>query len=243
MIPYKTGSSAFIGLGINRFVNITSAAALGATVFNGATDFAQGAYNQDPNKFERLGGSAGAAVGETAMLGMGLVSTWDLWRESHVVDGKRVGLTEGLRGANGKMYKALESGGAVGPNGERMGAAWEKRARQVNGRFLEKPGSAANPFRGSPGSKWIKPFNIKTNLLMFAGIPIAAGLLASTAGGLAGKFIDEQVASQRQSRQMSYDTRFFDSRRYDMNTYEQVGAAMESYQNKMVSVARIFHGR
>ena len=91
--------------------------------------------------------------------------------------------------------------------------------------------------------KFIKSMNWKRDIALLVGGPIAVSMGASAVGGFVGRFLDEEVAGRRAGQQMTYDNRFFDSRKYDMNTYDQVGAAMQSYQNKMVSSARIFHSR
>lgn len=75
------------------------------------------------------------------------------------------------------------------------------------------------------------------------GIPLAIGMMAPLALGFAGKVLDEAYNERRRMTEIHYDNRFFNTDKYDASTYQQLGAAMNSYQSKMVSLARVFHAR
>jgi hypothetical protein len=100
-----------------------------------------------------------------------------------------------------------------------------------------------NTKSGLRGGSFIKTNTFIRDTLMFTAAPILAGMAVGALGSMAGRFIDNRIREQKQGSQLNYDNRFFDTRKYDQQTYNQVSRAMEDYADRMVSVARIHHSR
>lgn len=224
--------------GMNRYFVGTSGVATMTGAMHTANSFMQGAWDDDPNKFKQLGSDAADVVGEASMMGMGLVLGAQHLRSLRANSGAYV---------NGLTYqKAGEIWHGAGHAGT-LSDVDMKAALKQKGNFKVNV-VGGQPYRaGMKGAVsrlggTYRPMGWKGNLGMMAA-QMAVSIGAKMAFGFAGKVLDEAYSEQRHFRQPHYDNRYFNTKQYDMSSYQQLGAAMDSYENRMMSVARIYHAR
>lgn len=240
---FEKANGGFFGIhmpGMNRYFIGSSGVGTMASAINAGQNFMNGAWDENPNKFQQLGSDTGDMVGEASMFGMSAVMGMQHLRT--------LGKTSGYY-HNGTTYQKLAAGGWEGIG---KGVVPEETMKG----YMAKAGKdsfAVNVKNGAPfKSGWkgfgsriagtYKPMGMKGNLYMM-GAQIAVGLTAKLALGFAGKVLDEAYSESRHFRKPQYDNRFFNTQKEDQSSYQQLGAAMESYENKMMSVARIYHSR
>ena len=225
--------------GMNRYFVASSGIGTMTSAMRGSSNFMQAAWDDDPNKFQQLGNDASDVFGEGLMTGMA-----GIMAAQHI---RTFGTTEGMHikeGANAGTYQKLSGGGweRIGKKGalaeEEMHAIMKnKGAFKVNVRGgAAYGGKLKNPF----GT--YRPMGMKGNIGMIAG-QIALGVAAKFALGFAGRVLDQAYSEDKHFRKPQYDNRFFNTQRYDQSSYQQLGAAMDNYENRMMSVARIYHAR
>lgn len=72
---------------------------------------------------------------------------------------------------------------------------------------------------------------------------MAIGYGAKSILGFAGGLVDEAVRDHHRERSVHYDNRFFNTERDEMSNMQTLGAAMNNYENRFQSTARIYHSR
>lgn len=225
-----TVSDLFYKSGALHYFAVASAVGAGTAGINAGMTLLNGANSVDPNTFENTGYAAGAALGAGAQLGLDV----GFLRHSYLREGGTAGYIP--KGANTTQgFRSMES---LKESGEELGKGWTKGVKHAegSGKF-----NLWSRMRGRPGD-FSKAFSVGRGLTAFAA-PIGIGIAAGAALGFAGKFMDEAWAEHRKSKMPTYDSRFFDTSKYDQSTYQQVGAGMQAYGSKMMSLSRIYHSR
>jgi len=208
------------GWGMTRYGVATAITASAYTTIGTGAQFLNDAHSQNPNTMENLGYGTGAAIGEGLVLVTMGITAADAYRS---------------RGSNLKnpafqatMYKDKlyrNPNTIVGP---RTGTKVKNAPRAKTGLFR--------------GGKFIKPMSWKKDISLGIGAMLT-GMVASAGLGMVGRYIDGNIAEHKRRSVIDYDSRFFDTRRYDQATNNQVGMAMQNYSDRLVSVARIHHSR
>lgn len=220
------------GWGLTRFFGAMSVV---DTLHMGATtgiNFMQDVQDDNPYKFQRLG----AGLGGTFGAGVGIAAAgWAAMDEM-----RRVGGADAFK-YKGTVY-GTDANGKFGVFGGQSAskAQVQSAQRRFNSRSMfNNRGFKPGVFKGGKfiGTGW------KKDLLWMAAAPAIAGITASIGGSMVGAAMDDHFNSQKAGAQLNYDTRFFDTRRYDQTTFQQTGNAMEKMQERMLSVARIYHSR
>jgi hypothetical protein len=211
-VSSKPISDFFVHTGAAKYAMVATGVATASSFLNGAMNTVQDANTMNPNTWENAGRNASSTIGT----GMDFM---------------------GAGGLGGLAYYSLRHGGLEtemnGVKGIMMSAE----------KGILSRGISKLPFMGGFGRPkgFMKSMSVKGGLAMFA-LPMLTEMALSPILGFAGKILDESVQSSRMMREIKYDNRFFDTNRYDQSTFQQVGQAMNNYQSKMVSMARIYHG-
>lgn len=205
-----------------------------AKTIESADQFVTGAWNGDPNVFEQAGHNSGDIIG--AGLGMAGMAAWAILQRRSALAPKA------FKTATGDVFKQFKHGGfkdvstgkvQLGPRAIPAGAQQGVYARAFAGKNIGRKG-----FIKSGGFK-----GVVKDMGMFVVAPIITGIAAGMALGFAGRYLDEVNADFKSRKHMYYDNRYFDTRKYDASSNEQIGMAMNDYSNKMQSIARVYHSR
>lgn len=222
---------------INSFFLATSFASMSSSGIGTTMDAAQDAHAVDRNTFER----AGQGVGNT-LAGVADVGVAGMWLGHGI---RRIGAAQkdAFMSKDGGMFAKTNAGifnvSANGKLGSQLAAA-EGEHLMANAASRGVIGSG-KWYKGA-GSGFLKNAGWK----MMAGTvlaPMAMSMLAAPVLGFAGKLVDEMYNQSRKSREVKYDERYIVNQQQDMTTNQSVGAAMDAYQNKMMSMSRIYHSR
>ena len=224
----------FSGLGMTRTFALMGAVGMATTAFSSGNQFLEDAWNDDPNKFQRAGFAAGGMVGEATMLGSTAYMGWDLWRRNGAQQ-----MAKGP-GKNGPLYNVLNNGNFSRDMGGGFNQIINKE--EVSKMKGLRYGQKATSFRAGLGKGFVGNFGMRMNFGAMLLTPIAAGMAASATFGLAGKVLDAVHSESKRNQNLTYDKRYFNTQQYDMSSYQQLGAAMQQQESRMLSVARIYHG-
>jgi hypothetical protein len=222
--------------GLNRFFVGTSGVGMMTGAMNGTRNFMQGAWDDDPNKFKQLGNDAGDVAAEGAAVMGGLA-----FMGSHA---RSIGAMEGAHIAGGETYRRVAKGGWEALSGNHSIPAGKMKDLMSNKEAFKVNVKGGQAYKGGMKSVFgtYKPMGWKGNVGIMAA-QMAIGIGAKMALGFAGKVLDEAYSESKHFRKPHYDQRFFNTQREDQSSYQQLGQAMDSYENKMMSVARIYHAR
>lgn len=196
-----------------------------------------GIYDKDPNAYENIGSSLGNAVGAGGIFGVTLYSSLHHWRRKGMQDAFKIASEEGLMGGNAGIWKVGANGTLRAPNGKFFTESSKDFSSVM--KTLKKNGTKG---KWSTSKGFMKGLSGKRELGLNLGA-LAIGAAVGLVAGYAGKLVDESNQNFLRSKYPQYDNRFFDTREQDMSSYQQLGAAMNTYHNRMVSTARIFHSR
>lgn len=224
-------NKVFMNKYLMSYFAVSSATEMMTSGIGTGLDMAQDAAHNDPNKFERAGMGAGAAIGAGAALGMmdlpflvhGIRTSGALHDEAY---------SHGISRHTGRANLYKQSGGTM----THLGGS---SVDDAMAKTIRKTGTAGVIGRNG---NFIKNFGWKFQVGSMLG-PMAVGFAASTLLGFGGKMMDEMYQDGRRNREMKYDNRYIVDQQKDMDTMQQVGAGMNAYQNRMVSMGRIYHSR
>ena len=149
-------------------------------------------------------------------------------------DGRVFGLVKGT--GKTQLMRQVGVPGTMGASSELL------RGKQVE-RFLH--GAEKGFFNTKDTGKFIKRGFWRGPGGMAAAIvaPLLLEKMAAPVVGMAGKWLDESFHDFHQAKRVNYDNRYFNTQQWQMNSYQQMGAAMNNYENSMMSIARIYHSR
>jgi hypothetical protein len=200
---------------------------IGETAWNNA-------LTNDPDGFRKLG-EQGGMLGMDALF-LGLTAHQSI-RDTLGLRGQEVFRTGGaFRGKtfyreNGEMLERISRRGVAQGTGLSLAGAEAKAIiKGADKRYLLKSGMS------TMRQTW--KFDVGVTL----GI-MGVGILGSAALGAVGGIMDMANADSKSFKRIHYDTNYFDTRKQDMSSYDQIGAAMQNYSSRMQSVARIYHSR
>ena len=213
-----------------------------------------GAYNKDEGYGREMGEAFGSLIGSTAMAGVnldfmvhnaniyGARKTW--WQNEYM--GPHV--TEAKMSKGGNVYSSLEAGGF-----QKVGKVTKGMYNPIEGSAIIKEESRLGKALASKGiggyirteagaSKWVKGFSTARGLAPMFGA-LAVGFLARGVLGFAGGLLDEAQKDYHRERSVHYDNRFFNTQREEQSNMQTLGMAMNNYENRFQSTARIYHSR
>lgn len=235
---FKPHTNPFVGLGMTRTFAFMGAVGMATTAIGAGSQFLEDSFNEDPNKFQRLGYGMGSLAGEATALAATGYTGYDMWRRVGAQEMARVG------GKGGPMYNVMKDGGLQSVSGGKGYTAAEaknlKNITHGQNAFSFRP--RANGKWKAPGKGFVSNFGMGMNIGAMVLAPIAIGLAASATMGLAGKLLDTVRNESQKGMELTYDKRFFNTQQQDMSSYQQLGAAMQQQESRMMSVARIYHG-
>ena len=217
--------TAFVGLSMKNLIG---------DGYESAYNFGQGVATGDPNTFQTAGYGAAHTLSNMGYLGV------DAYWLTHI-----------LRTRNGtEAWETKENATIFAKHGDMLNPVGGKNFKQVKswpvgsetGEQIMRTGKSGSWVKRPGGNKFIKNLSMGKIAVSMAA-PILTDLVGGAVVGFAGHLIDAAWQENRAQRSIQYDSRFIDSSRYDMSTYEQTGVAMQNLQNRMVSVSRAVHSR
>jgi hypothetical protein len=229
-------------IGLNRYFAAKGVIDMAHEASEGSMQFAQDMWNENPNSFQNAGHRA------TSFASAGLLTSLSvIWAGKHKAvtgknfvsdvfhkNGSTYGLTAGKAGAEVSTLEWL--GGRAGSTltGAKA-AAFTKGAEK--GFFKMGAKGAAGKFikRGF----WRGPMGMVTAF----GAGMALEAVAAPVVGFMGKLADEAFQGYQNAKRIQYDNRYFNTGQWQQNAYQQMGGAINNYENNMTSIARIYHGR
>jgi len=190
----------------------------------------------DPNTFERFGQGVGQTMADgisagfdAAFLIHGTAAHWG--GQAH-------------HDAYKFFNKSLQRNDFYMKEGENM---FQLNGTSKFGGALSKTEAAMIEEKGMAGvmknsGRFVRNPGMKLMAGMFVA-PLMMSMLVTPILGAAGKVMDAAYEESRKRREVNYDHRYIVNQKQDMSTMQSVGAAMDSYQNKMMSMSRIYHSR
>lgn len=160
-------------------------------------------------------------------------------------------LGKGAGEGYGGVYNLLEEGGfqkagvlKAGKFAPFIGTAKTIPEDSTFGKFLSsRKSTGGNLSMTGPGAgKFIKSQGLIRGLAPFM-LAAAAGWGAKSILGFAGGLVDESVRDYKREKSVHYDNRFFNTQKDEMSNMQTLGAAMNNYENRYQSTARIYHSR
>lgn len=243
MDKYHRHSSLWdYGLGVNRYHATSEFASMVVDPFNVTTQAIDNAWNEDPNTFEKFGKGLGDTVGTAGMFGGSVAFGARGFLDHNASHARKFG-----KGFSSGVYTQLKdkNGGWELTHGTGIPNAKPIITNEEMKDFTKNLKGTKGVYRTNRG-----PFNgFAKNMSMAKTLgwsfvaPLAAGFVTSKVLGVGGKILDSAYSHDRTGKQIKYDNRFFDSRANQAAAYNQIGMAMNNYQEKMVSVGRIYHSR
>ena len=237
---YKPNKSEAFGIplsGMNRYFVASSGVDIAVSAMRGTSSYMQNAWDDSPTKFEELGAGTAEVIKGGGMLAMSAAMA-----AQHL---RTLGTDEGYyipdKGTLGKLktggwQKVGDTAGKTFLDDEMKVLMKNKGAFKVNIRGGAEYSKAKSLF------STYKPMGWRGIGLMAAlqfGVDIGSKVLL----GFAGRALDQAYNEQRHFMKPYYDNRFFNTQEYDRSSYQQLGMAMDNYENRMMSVARIYHAR
>jgi hypothetical protein len=258
----KVAHDIMLSTGFMTYFSVGDMASITKSGIDVAGTGISGAWNKDENYGREMGEAMGGVVGAFAMGGANLMfmghnasvyggqKTWlggdhgskDTW------SGKAVNTTEAKIAKNGKVYSSLEDGGYKHSGTYKSGKFTPFEGAAVGaetrlGKALSGGGQSGY-LRSSPGNatKFIKGQSAIRGFAPFA-LAMGAGVLARGVLGFAGGLLDESAKDYHRERAIHYDNRFFNTQREEQSNMQTLGMAMNNYENRFQSTARIYHAR
>lgn len=236
-------------LPVNRWMIATGLTEVGENLSSGTLGLAQDLWNENPNTFQNASGKMNAAIG-----GGLTVATTALWAAAHkmslgqhvlndVYRHNRGGAIYGLSKSEGKsqVLKVIQGGTGKIRGAELAGAKATRfmqnsekgfyRTKGFLGTNIGKGFMKTGFWRGRMGPVWM------------IVLPMLAEKVTAPVLSFAGKLLDEGFSTYHRAKQPYYDNRYFNTQQWQQNSYQQMGAAMNSYENNQMSIARIHHQR
>lgn len=219
-----TAGSWLHKVGLDSYFNVSMPIDTMKEATEASAGLLENSWEQDPYTFQMAGMGFGTAAGTAALTGAAFVTS------AHAFAGR--GGEEAIR--------------IRGHIAERSSFATEESwdlARKTKGaqKGVVKDYKTLKGLGGPNNRRFIGNFG-KGNIAMW-GAAIAASIAAPLILGTAGKVMDIASADARSRKAVSYDTRYFNTQQYDQSSYQQLGAAMNNYESKMMSISRIYHSR
>lgn len=218
----------FNELGLNTYWNITSVTDPLTEARDVATSFYDNARSNNPNTFSEAGFGIGSVVGSFAAGGFAIKMAMNDKKQYNLrghgyQDTVKMNLSDDL-------FLKKRSGDLIHSSGLRV--------NDTQSKFIKKNSSAGL----MKGGHFVKNPKIWKG---FAGMfgSVAAGMVLGSGLSVAGSFLDDAAQDDRNRRQMSYDTRYFNTSKYEQSAYDTIGSAMDSMESRMISTARIYHSR
>lgn len=265
MVNPKTAGAGMAMTGLLNYFTLSEIANMAKGTVDAGGMAIEGAWNKRDDTFQEAGSAAGEIIGTGLMAGanFGLqfhearTLGWQRgffgadnvmgMKADDIFEAKAV--TNPLKGGSHRIFNEMEDGtfrragsykGGVFTKFE--GAAAPIAAESRLGQLLSK-----SKFGGVLRGKGFhaSPTGIKglmSGMAPFIGA-FAVGQLARGALGFAGSLVDQAAHDYHRQRSIHYDSRFFNTQRDQQSAYNTLGMAMNNYENRMQSTARIFHSR
>jgi hypothetical protein len=259
-------------VGLNRWIMAGGAARAFKGGVAGVSDSVQSFWDDDNTAFQRMGQGAAEIVGGMSDIGVGLAFGYSAHAQKYgQFFGRQKGasynayLSKDMKGIygvgkGGVLNRMVGEGPASYAAGDaakafkksategvwKVGAGNNKTMMNAKMGLTRSPDALMNPrHKGNFFKK--KPF-------MFTGwgfaasfaVPLAIEAAASAVFSTAGALLDESLLAYKQAKQGHYDTRMFNNKPMQMWDQQNYGAAQEalgSFENKMMSISRIYHQR
>ena len=216
---------------------------VGQAAIDTGVGLATNSWNNNPNKYEEAGNSAGEFIGASAMAAANLGMNLHAVRIHNRI--------EGMVGPKGQSVKFLKDGAKNSITSlesilEQNSSTSMVKTAEIGGKTVEDLLKAKN-FKSAYftekglASTAVKASGFMKGLVLPMGGALLVGAMARGALGFAGKIIDDASKDYDRQRTTYYDTRFFNTQQAQMSSYQQIGQAMQAQEQRMVSVARIYH--
>jgi len=246
----KSASSFMLGSGALSYFAFSEMLNFGKAGLDVMGSTVDGAWNKSEDKFRQSGEAIGHGIGAAAMVYPNVqMLLHDQSKYGQWFDGKFESATE-AKMHGGKYYEELKDGGyreaTLGKGKATFGKQLAHdnpllttlKGKDVKSGILRTAGGSTKYLAGEASGigtflKGIRPF----------AIAMGVGWAAKSVLGFAGGIIDEAMKDEHRFRNIHYDSRFFNTQEDQMTNYQQLGSAMNNYQNRMTSTARVYHSR
>jgi hypothetical protein len=268
----KVAHDIMLSTGFMTYFSVGDMASITKSGIDVAGTGMSGAWNKDENYGREMGEAMGGVVGAFAMGGANLMfmghnasvyggqKTWmggdwgtkaghgDSWlgKQMNKVNSP-ADTVEAKIAKNGKVYAAMEDGGYKHSGNYKGGkfTPFEGEAVAAEtrlGKALAGGGKSGYIRTSGNASKFIKGQSAIRGFAPFA-LAMGAGVLARGVLGFAGGLLDESAKDYHRERAIHYDNRFFNTQREEQSNMQTLGMAMNNYENRFQSTARIYHAR
>jgi len=225
---------AFDASGVNTYLNWTFARDPIAIGRDAAINFLDDANSMNPDTFRNVGVQAGQFAGA---FGAGIFGAQMTMRGMRQAQFAALGSKEVWRKSRGFMQ-----GRDIWSNPSGSMYADKNGLKMLTSEAISdlKKSSTRGFFNKAGKFKALKGMGGPMVGMMAS---MAAGMMASWAFSKVGGLMDQAAQFDINRRKMHYDTRYFNTQRDEASLHQTIGQAMDMYESKMVSTARLFHNR
>lgn len=262
----KVATDMFLSSGASTYYTVADV----ANIAKGSIDLVGGgitnSFNKSEDTMREMGEGAGEIINSAGMMAANMdmllasASTYGIGH--HLFSSK-------FKKPDVYDAKAILNNGKIGgvwsemATGEHKGS-WRNVANMENGK-LNLASAAKYEAEGSPIAKVLsagkKGSVVSGHMRELDGVgrfvkghsairgfgPFVAAMLIGHAAksvlGFAGGLIDESMKDYHRQKSVYYDNRFFNTQRDEMSNLQSLGAAMNNYESRYQSTARIYHSR
>ena len=226
----------------------------------GVTNAVQSNWNDEGTGFQHAGEAATAAVtgayavGMSAWYGIAMKKGLRSWAgdaarsalkmapAQYIEAAKYKGTIAGELAGGSSSFIGRKTPTVLVDGGKNLADDVMKKGTKGVFRMTGPTGFSPNEGRFIRNSRLLHGWGAGLTMAAFIAVPMIAG----TAFGLAGQFLDEAHTSYMQAQAHSYDTRDFNNRamyEWNMNKQNQMMTNMMPYEQNMMSMARAYHSR
>jgi hypothetical protein len=246
---FKTSSDFFYETGMLHKWTADEMMGIVKSGIDAPSQFLSDSWDDNPNTFRNLGENVGSMAQSTAMTGVNAWFAGHSWRRLHGQKGHMLtrpsGMTDYYRQVSEGTLQRYNPFTGREVKGSAVISEARLAARAKRGLGTLKGGVYSSSALKSP---WSGQGAFLGELGMMKGIASMAVPMLVMAGGraalgVAGSIVDQALGDYRKSRKAFYDERFFNTEENNMSSYQQIGSAMRTMENRYTNVSRIFHSR